>query len=142
MAGGSQGIRARGSSPNAGGIASASGNLRGVEVEVVEEFKPVEHPSEPVGHDQPVKCPLPEPSILNVSNDPCHYTPIKCSLHDMFPAPCTQRGGDSDISRPLSGSSMILDQPVTRECSGCGNESQEDEIYAIILFTAKDRMSR
>ncbi|CAA7406567.1 unnamed protein product [Spirodela intermedia] len=55
-----QGISARGSSPNAGGVASASGNPRGVE-----EFKPVEHPSEPVGHDQPIKCPLPEPSILN-----------------------------------------------------------------------------
>ncbi|KAJ4746405.1 cystic fibrosis transmembrane conductance regulator [Rhynchospora pubera] len=29
------------------------------------EFKPVEHPVEPVNHDQPIKCPLPEPSILN-----------------------------------------------------------------------------
>jgi len=31
------------------------------------EFKPVEHPIEPIDYDQPVKCPLPEPSILNVS---------------------------------------------------------------------------
>ncbi|KAF3321538.1 hypothetical protein FCM35_KLT13754 [Carex littledalei] len=29
------------------------------------DFKPVEHPVEPLNHDQPVKCPLPEPSILN-----------------------------------------------------------------------------
>lgn len=34
-------------------------------IEVAVEFKPVEHPSEPVDYDQPVKCPLPEPSILN-----------------------------------------------------------------------------
>ncbi|KAJ3680678.1 hypothetical protein LUZ60_016956 [Juncus effusus] len=29
------------------------------------ELKPVEHPVEPLNHDQPVKCPQPEPSILN-----------------------------------------------------------------------------
>ncbi|XP_068660958.1 uncharacterized protein [Aristolochia californica] len=29
------------------------------------EFKPVEHPVEPFNTDQPVTCPLPEPSILN-----------------------------------------------------------------------------
>jgi hypothetical protein len=28
----------------------------------------VEHPVEPVNLDQPVKCPLPEPSILHVSH--------------------------------------------------------------------------
>ncbi|KAK1267060.1 hypothetical protein QJS04_geneDACA000531 [Acorus gramineus] len=33
--------------------------------EVAAEFKPVEHPTEPVDCDEPVKCPLPEPSILN-----------------------------------------------------------------------------
>lgn len=36
-------------------------------IEVAVEFKPVEHPIEPFDSDQPVKCPLPEPSILNVS---------------------------------------------------------------------------
>lgn len=36
-------------------------------IEVAVEFKPVEHPIEPLDSDQPVKCPLPEPSILNVS---------------------------------------------------------------------------
>lgn len=41
-------------------LASAS---HGIQVAI--EFKPVEHPSEPVDYDQPVKCPLPEPSILN-----------------------------------------------------------------------------
>jgi len=30
------------------------------------EFKPVERPTEPVIYDRPVRCPLPEPSILNV----------------------------------------------------------------------------
>lgn len=36
-------------------------------IEAAVEFKPVEHPTEPVNRDQPVRCPLPEPSILNVS---------------------------------------------------------------------------
>ncbi|XP_010276771.1 PREDICTED: uncharacterized protein LOC104611435 [Nelumbo nucifera] len=34
-------------------------------IEVAVEFKPVEHPVEPLDNDRPVKCPLPEPSILN-----------------------------------------------------------------------------
>ncbi|CAL5019003.1 unnamed protein product [Urochloa decumbens] len=34
-------------------------------IEVGAEFKPVERPVEPVNLDQPVKCPLPEPSILH-----------------------------------------------------------------------------
>lgn len=34
-------------------------------VDVALEFKPVEHPIEPLDNDQPVQCPLPEPSILN-----------------------------------------------------------------------------
>ncbi|CAN6280308.1 unnamed protein product [Urochloa humidicola] len=34
-------------------------------IEVGVEFKPVERPVEPVNLDQPVKCPLPEPSILH-----------------------------------------------------------------------------
>jgi hypothetical protein len=37
-------------------------------IEVGVEFKPVEHPVEPLNLDQPVKCPLPEPSILHVSH--------------------------------------------------------------------------
>ncbi|CAO2819739.1 unnamed protein product [Amaranthus hypochondriacus] len=34
-------------------------------IEVTVEFKPVEHPIEPLDSDKPVQCPLPEPSILN-----------------------------------------------------------------------------
>ncbi|KAI3418541.1 uncharacterized protein J3R85_013749 [Psidium guajava] len=34
-------------------------------IEVAVEFKPVEHPIEPLDNDQPIQCPLPEPSILN-----------------------------------------------------------------------------
>ena len=37
-------------------------------IEVGVEFKPVERPVEPVNLDQPLKCPLPEPSILHVSH--------------------------------------------------------------------------
>ncbi|CAA7020379.1 unnamed protein product [Microthlaspi erraticum] len=34
-------------------------------IEEVTEFKPVDHPMEPLEDDQPIQCPLPEPSILN-----------------------------------------------------------------------------
>ncbi|CAN8313902.1 unnamed protein product [Cochlearia groenlandica] len=34
-------------------------------IEVAIEFKPVEHPVEPLDNDHPIQCPLPEPSILN-----------------------------------------------------------------------------
>ncbi|GAB2284436.1 hypothetical protein Dimus_018889 [Dionaea muscipula] len=44
-------------------IAVASAVTHGIEVAI--EFKPVEHPTEPLDNDQPVQCPLPEPSILN-----------------------------------------------------------------------------
>ncbi|KAH9606525.1 hypothetical protein KSS87_018915 [Heliosperma pusillum] len=42
---------------------SASGVTHGIEVTI--EFKPLEHPTEPLDDDRPVQCPLPEPSILN-----------------------------------------------------------------------------
>ncbi|CAO2838101.1 unnamed protein product [Amaranthus hypochondriacus] len=37
--------------------------VHGIDVAVA--FKPVEHPIEPLDSDKPVRCPLPEPSILN-----------------------------------------------------------------------------
>ncbi|KAL2545539.1 hypothetical protein Fot_14772 [Forsythia ovata] len=43
--------------------AAAAAATHGIEVAV--EFKPVEHPTEPLDNDQPIQCPLPEPSILN-----------------------------------------------------------------------------
>ncbi|XP_058753295.1 uncharacterized protein LOC131626493 [Vicia villosa] len=43
--------------------AAATATSHGIEVAV--EFKPVEHPVEPLDNDRPVQCPLPEPSILN-----------------------------------------------------------------------------
>lgn len=36
-------------------------------IEIATEFKPIDRPLEPLDNDQPVQCPLPEPSILNVS---------------------------------------------------------------------------
>ncbi|KAK7407114.1 hypothetical protein VNO78_08757 [Psophocarpus tetragonolobus] len=42
---------------------SATATSHGIEVAV--EFKPVEHPIEPLDNDRPIQCPLPEPSILN-----------------------------------------------------------------------------
>ncbi|KAK7309668.1 hypothetical protein RJT34_06583 [Clitoria ternatea] len=41
----------------------ATATSHGIEVAV--EFKPVEHPIEPLDNDRPIQCPLPEPSILN-----------------------------------------------------------------------------
>ncbi|PIN20136.1 hypothetical protein CDL12_07176 [Handroanthus impetiginosus] len=41
----------------------ASATPHGIELAI--EFKPVEHPTEPLDNDQPIQCPLPEPSILN-----------------------------------------------------------------------------
>ncbi|GMI63872.1 hypothetical protein like AT1G31940 [Hibiscus trionum] len=43
--------------------AAATATAHGIEVAV--EFKPVEHPIEPLDNDRPIECPLPEPSILN-----------------------------------------------------------------------------
>jgi hypothetical protein len=38
-----------------------------LEVEVVDmEFWPVEHPMEPPDEDRPVKCPMPDSSVINV----------------------------------------------------------------------------
>ncbi|PON63344.1 cystic fibrosis transmembrane conductance regulator, partial [Parasponia andersonii] len=45
------------------GAPIAAASPHGIEVAV--EFKPVEHPNEPLDNDRPIQCPLPEPSILN-----------------------------------------------------------------------------
>ncbi|KAK8703174.1 hypothetical protein V6N13_021500 [Hibiscus sabdariffa] len=47
----------------AAAAATATATAHGIEVAV--EFKPVEHPIEPLDNDRPIQCPLPEPSILN-----------------------------------------------------------------------------
>ncbi|BAT99688.1 uncharacterized protein LOC124827824 [Vigna umbellata] len=53
--------------PNSEAVAAvasaATATSHGIEVAV--EFKPVEHPIEPLDSDRPIQCPLPEPSILN-----------------------------------------------------------------------------
>ncbi|KAK4746433.1 hypothetical protein SAY87_012745 [Trapa incisa] len=52
------------SNPVIAGAATATTAVsHGIEVAV--EFKPVEHPIEPLDNDRPIQCPLPEPSILN-----------------------------------------------------------------------------
>ena len=51
---------------NTGVSATPAAVSHGIEVAV--EFKPVEHPIEPHDNDKPIQCPLPEPSILNVSS--------------------------------------------------------------------------
>ncbi|KAK8578982.1 hypothetical protein V6N13_142222 [Hibiscus sabdariffa] len=49
--------------PDVAAVAAATATAHGIEVAV--EFKPVEHPIEPLDNDRPIQCPLPEPSILN-----------------------------------------------------------------------------
>ena len=51
---------AAGATTVAGAVIAAA---HGIEVAI--EFKPLEHPTEPLDNDQPIQCPLPEPSILN-----------------------------------------------------------------------------
>ncbi|XP_021862385.2 uncharacterized protein [Spinacia oleracea] len=46
-----------------GAEAAQTAVVHGIDLGV--EFKPVEHPVEPLDNDKPVQCPLPEPSILN-----------------------------------------------------------------------------
>jgi len=53
------------SSEVTGAVTATAAATHGVEVAV--EFKPIEHPTEPFDNDQPIQCPLPEPSIPNVS---------------------------------------------------------------------------
>ena len=54
----------------------------------LESFEAVEHPSEPVDLDQPVRCPPPEPSIMQVSTKkscPISWSYIgtsSCCLHN------------------------------------------------------------
>ncbi|XP_022738426.1 uncharacterized protein LOC111291104 isoform X2 [Durio zibethinus] len=46
-----------------GAAIAATATAHGIEVAV--EFKPIEHPIEPLDNERPIQCPLPEPSILN-----------------------------------------------------------------------------
>ncbi|KMZ65450.1 hypothetical protein ZOSMA_31G00360 [Zostera marina] len=61
------------------------------------EFKPVERPTEPVIQDQPVNCPLPEPSILNDGRVWKERMSARVKRSSSF---------DSEISRSKSGSSV------------------------------------
>ncbi|KAK4743560.1 hypothetical protein SAY87_001561 [Trapa incisa] len=54
------------SNPVIAGTATATtGTAASHGIEAAVEFKPVEHPVEPLDNDRPIQCPLPEPSILN-----------------------------------------------------------------------------
>lgn len=50
----------------AASVAASAATATSHGIEVAVEFKPVEHPVEPLDNDRPIQCPLPEPSILNV----------------------------------------------------------------------------
>ncbi|XP_004512456.1 uncharacterized protein [Cicer arietinum] len=49
----------------AASVAASAATATSHGIEVAVEFKPVEHPVEPLDNDRPIQCPLPEPSILN-----------------------------------------------------------------------------
>ncbi|KAL5794612.1 hypothetical protein ACOSP7_003206 [Xanthoceras sorbifolium] len=52
--------------PNPEGTGTATATTAAAHgIELAVEFKPVEHPIEPLDNDRPIQCPLPEPSILN-----------------------------------------------------------------------------
>ncbi|KAL5995500.1 hypothetical protein ACLOJK_025562 [Asimina triloba] len=65
--GGSTAVETRGSAVAAavGVDAIAACSLHGHGIEFEAEFKPIEHPQEPNDEDQPVKCPMPNSSLLN-----------------------------------------------------------------------------
>lgn len=46
-------------------VSAATAATHGIEVST--EFKSVERPTEALDNDQPIQCPLPEPSVINVS---------------------------------------------------------------------------
>ncbi|XP_051137253.1 uncharacterized protein LOC127255647 [Andrographis paniculata] len=48
-----------------GSVVSGNSSAATHGIEIAVEFKPVERPVEPLDNDQPIQCPLPEPSILN-----------------------------------------------------------------------------
>lgn len=58
---------------------ATSATTHGIEIAV--EFKPVEHPIEPLDNDQPIQCPLPEPSVLNVSLFFCNFLALSLLFH-------------------------------------------------------------
>lgn len=66
------------SNPEATGAATTVATPAAHGIEVAVEFKPVEHPTEPLDNDRPVQCPLPEPSILNVSLKIISISKILC----------------------------------------------------------------
>ncbi|XP_023005793.1 uncharacterized protein LOC111498687 isoform X1 [Cucurbita maxima] len=51
--------------PESTGVSDTTAAAASHGIEVAVEFKPVEHPIEPLDNDRPIQCPLPEPSILN-----------------------------------------------------------------------------
>lgn len=53
-------------------------HLQGVDKST--DFFPVEHPMEPPDEDRPVKCPMPESSVINVSIHTYTCIYVHCSL--------------------------------------------------------------
>ncbi|PKA66226.1 hypothetical protein AXF42_Ash006923 [Apostasia shenzhenica] len=71
LAGGWSGHQAAQSATESREALTADGDIGGFSTTAEQDFeaeimfRPVEHPVEPINNDQPVQCPLPEPSILN-----------------------------------------------------------------------------
>ncbi|XP_043694275.1 uncharacterized protein LOC122644986 [Telopea speciosissima] len=88
--------------------AAAAAASHGIEVDI--EFKAVEHPIEPLANDQPVKCPLPEPSILNDSRIWKEQKPAN-----------TQRRADLPVMK--EGASLESEAGGTNQCPSSSNST-------------------
>ncbi|KAJ0051790.1 hypothetical protein Pint_03529 [Pistacia integerrima] len=81
-------------------------------IEVAVEFKPVEHPIEPMDNDQPIQCPLPEPSILNDGR--IWKERVSAGMRRRSDLPVMKEGGvleSEDVEtkpRPMQSNRLIL----------------------------------
>ncbi|KAE8690238.1 hypothetical protein F3Y22_tig00110904pilonHSYRG00077 [Hibiscus syriacus] len=79
--------------PNPDVIAPAAVTATAHGIEVMAEFKPVEHPIEPLDNDRPIQCPLPEPSILNDGRIWKERVSATASIRRRADLPVTKEGG-------------------------------------------------
>ncbi|KAJ7953383.1 Cystic fibrosis transmembrane conductance regulator [Quillaja saponaria] len=94
----------------AAAVSVATAASHGIEVAV--EFKPIEHPVEPLDSDRPIQCPLPEPSILNDGR--LWKERVSASVRRRPDLPVMKEGGSLETEnvvskpRPTQSNRMIL----------------------------------
>ncbi|KAJ8558534.1 hypothetical protein K7X08_034063 [Anisodus acutangulus] len=70
-------------------------------IEFAVEFKPVEHPTEPLDIDRPVQCPFPEPSSLNDGRIWKERVPSVRIRKPDIPVMQEERATDSESARTI-----------------------------------------